>query len=181
MALSVCMTWMFVFNWESFCVILSFFCGTLILRVLLVVIWNVLKTYLLRMFLKKNTENLKRDQWGMGESWMYDWKFICILTVIFSNIFDRYFSNIVQPLFFKYFLTVIFQIFFYPYFFKKIFDRYFSNIFWSLFFYRHVHVFILYFIFKKIRYKCIDSKLKKFIKTILIIFQFETFKSFYFL
>jgi len=35
------------------------------------------------------------------------------------------FSNIFWPLFFKYFLTVIIQIFF---------DRYFSNIFWQLFF-----------------------------------------------
>jgi len=42
------------------------------------------------------------------------------LTVIFQIFFYGYFSNLFLPLFFKYFFTVIFQIYFY---------RYFSNIF----------------------------------------------------
>jgi len=41
------------------------------------------------------------------------------MTVIFQIFNDRYFSNILLPLFFKYFMTAIFQIFY---------DRYFSNI-----------------------------------------------------
>jgi len=67
---------------------------------------------------------------------------LCIKNKFFKNLFKEYFLTIILhltvifqkkywQLFFKYILTVIFQILF-DSFFQLYFDRYFSNIFWPL-------------------------------------------------